>query len=511
MNYEEIAERLHELERKVLLALKKRDKQTSTVLVKTAGIDESSVNRALLWLGSKDLIDVKEEVLELLSLDVNGESYVKDGFPEKRFIKLIKQGVKTLGDLRGSLSKDEFNVSIGLLKSKKYIEISKGVVKVTKEGAKWFKSENLSEKLLKTLSQGVLVTKELSKVMKKVADDLVSRKQVVKTELKTIRTASLTSDGKKVLKFVKLEELVGQLTPELIVSGSWRDASFRKYDLKAPSPRVFRGKKGLHSYMKNKFRRIFLDMGFSEMKGELIESSFWNFDALYQPQDHPAREMQDTFFIKDPHSGPLPSSELVKKVARTHENGWTTGSRGWGYEWRESIASTNVLRTHTTGVSVKTLSRLTKEDLPAKFFSLDTVFRHETLDYKHLFQFHQVEGIIVDPEANFKDLLGMLKLFFNRLGFEKVRFRPGYFPYTEMSVEPEVFHPIKKDWIEFGGAGMFRPEGVKPLMGFEVPVLAWGLSFERPIMDVFGINYMKDIYSDDINVLRERTAFTRRF
>jgi phenylalanyl-tRNA synthetase alpha chain len=154
---------------------------------------------------------------------------------------------------------------------------------------------------------------------------------------------------------------------------------------------------------------------------------------------------------------------------------------------------------------------LSEKDLPAKFFSADTVFRNETLDYKHLFQFQQVEGIIVDPDANFRNLLGLLKSFFNKLGFEKARFRPGYYPYTEMSVEPEVFHPIKEDWMALGGAGIFRPEVVKPLMGIDVPVLAWGLSFERPIMDIFNIMHMRDIYSDDINVLRQRTAFTRRF
>ena len=181
--------------------------------------------------------------------------------------------------------------------------------------------------------------------------------------------------------------------------------------------------------------------------------------------------MHDTFFIKKPFSSPLPSKELVRRVASTHENGWTTGSTGWGYEWKEDIAAQNLLRTHTTAVSSQVISRLTKEDLPAKFFAVDTVFRNETVDYKHLFQFNQVEGIVVG-EVNFKNLLGILTQFFNKLGFKKVRFRPGYFPYTEMSVEPEVLHPVKKEWMELGGAGMFRPEVVKPLLGFEVHVIA---------------------------------------
>ncbi|HLE06447.1 MAG TPA: phenylalanine--tRNA ligase subunit alpha [Candidatus Nanoarchaeia archaeon] len=511
MDYDSVADRLHELERKVLLALKDKDSQTSDSLVKTAGIDESSVNRALLWLSSKALISVKEDVTELYALDVNGKTYVDTGLPEKRFLKLVSGGVSSLDKLRESLSKDEFNVSIGLLKSNKFITVDAGVITLTRDGESFLKKESDDEKLLKLLSSGPVGFNDLSKDLKKVAADLVKRKEVVKTELKTIRTSSLTRDGKSVLKFVKMESLLGQVTPELITNGSWKESSFRKYDLKAPSPRVFRGKKSLASVMMAKFRRIFLDMGFTEMSGPLLESSFWNFDSLYQPQGHPAREMQDTFFIKEPYTSPLPSKELVRRVAKTHEDGWTTGSKGWRYSWSEDVASTNVLRTHTTGVSAMTLSKLTKEDLPSKFFSLGTVFRNETLDYKHLFQFHQLEGIIVDPDASFRDLLGVLKLFFNKLGFEKVRFRPGYFPYTEMSVEPEVLHPVKKTWMELGGAGMMRPEVVKPLLGFEVPVLAWGLSFERPLMDMFGLKDIRDIYSDNIDVLRKLSAFTRRF
>jgi len=493
------------------LSLQKKDSQSSDELVKSTGLDEASINRALLWLKSKDLVSVAESVNELVALDVNGEAYIKGGLPEKRFVSLVAHKVNSLADLRNNLDKDEFNVSIGLLKSSNFISVREGIVSITKDGLKWFKKKSVDEDLLSKLSAGPLVVKDLSKDLRASAKSLLSRKRVVKTELVTTRIASLTKDGLKVIKFVKLEDLIGQLTPEVITNGSWKTTAFRKYDLSAPSPRVFHGRKSLFSYMSNKIRRIFLDMGFTEMEGDLLESSFWNFDALYQPQDHPAREMHDTFFISKPHTGPLPNKELVRRVAKTHEDGWTTGSKGWGYNWSEEVASVNVLRTHTTGVSVKTLSNLTKDDLPAKFFSFGPVFRNETLDYKHLFQFHQVEGIIVDPDVNFKNLLGMLKVFYNKLGFERVRFRPGYFPYTEMSVEPEVFHPIKKEWMELGGAGMFRPEVVKPLMGLDVPVLAWGLGLERPFMDVFGFTDIRQIYSDDINALRNASAFTRRF
>ena len=209
--------------------------------------------------------------------------------------------------------------------------------------------------------------------------------------------------------------------------------------------------------------------------------------------------------------GRLPDKKLIQRIKLVHENGWTTGSKGWNYDWSESIASTNVLRTHTTAVSVRKLAKCKPKDLPLKVFCVGHVFRNEALDYKHLFEFMQVEGMVAAPGVNFRNLLGILKNFFNKLGFEEVRFRPGYFPYTEMSVEPEVMHPIKKEWMELGGAGIFRPEVVKPLLGIDVPVLAWGLGIERSIMDVFNIKDIRDVYSSNIDFLREKSSFTRRF
>ena len=184
---------------------------------------------------------------------------------------------------------------------------------------------------------------------------------------------------------------------------------------------------------------------------------------------------------------------ILKKIKSTHENGWTTGSRGWGYKWSENVAKENLLRTHTTVLSAQTISRLKKEDLPAKFFSVARVYRNETLNWTHLFELTQVEGIVVDPNANFRDLIGCLKEFFKKMGFPDARVRPGHFPYTEPSAEVDVWHPVKKKWIELGGAGIFRPEVVKPLLGEAVPVLAWGLGMERSIMDYYGIDDIRMI------------------
>ncbi len=510
MSPKDIAERLHELERKVLLALKKKDKQLSAELVKSTGLDEASVNRALLWLRSKGLIKLKEDIKELVVLDDNGELYAEKGFPEKRFLKIALEDNSIQG-VKASLTKDEFNVSIGLLKSKGYIKLEDGKITVTPKGLKFLKTQTPYERLVCELLNSPLELSKLSAEQKKAVDELKSRKKIIKIEIKTYRIASLTNKGTEILPYVKLEKLIGQLTPQILSTGSYKGAKFRKYDLKAPTPRIFYGKKHFVTVIKDKIRRIFLDMGFRQVDGPLLELSFWNFDALFQPQDHPAREMHDTFFVKEPLRGRLPDKKLVQRVKLVHENGWTTGSKGWGYDWSESIASTNVLRTHTTAVSVRTLAGTKPKDLPLKVFCVGSVFRNETLDYKHLFEFTQVEGIVAAPNVTFRNLLGILKNFFNRLGFSEVRFRPGYFPYTEMSVEPEVLHPVKKEWMELGGAGIFRPEVVKPLLGIDVPVLAWGIGFERSVMDVLDIKDIRDVYSNNIELLREKSPYTRRF
>jgi len=244
-------------------------------------------------------------------------------------------------------------------------------------------------------------------------------------------------------------------------------------------------------------------MGFKEMKGSMVQTSFWNFDALFTAQYHPVREMQDTFFIKEPQFGKLPDPKLVQSVKAMHEHGGDIGSIGWQYKWSELETKKNVLRTHTTPLSAHTIANLKSSDLPGKFFSIGQAFRNETMDWSHLFELTQSEGIVIDENANLRHLLGYLKEFFKKMGYDKIRARPAYFPYTEPSVEIDVYHPIHKKWIELGGAGIFRPEVTVPLIGKDVPVLAWGLGPGRILMGYYGITDIRDLHKNDLKQLRE--------
>ena len=429
--------------------------------------------------------------------------YFADAEKKKKTLTLTE-----MPDAAG-LTKEETQVCIGLLKKRNAIELKPGLVlAITPSGKKLIAQESVEETFLKKLEQGKEVA-ALTSEEKQFYDQFKQRKFVIKTTLRKEKTAVLTDFGKKVAATdavlgITKQEVVDRLTPEMIVYSTWKKKNFRAYDVAINVPAISGGKKHFVTQATEYIKKIWLDLGFKEMTGNYVQTSFWNLDALFIPQDHPARQMQDTFFVgkKGFTLGKFPPaiSERIKKV---HENGGDTGSKGWQAPWSAEEAQKVLLRTHTTVLSALKLAQLKKEDLPIKFFAVGKVFRNEALDWKHLFEFHQVDGIVIDPDANLKNLKGYLKLFFRKMGFPDARIRPAHFPYTEPSCEVDVWHPVRKQWIELGGAGIFRPEVVVPLLGMDVPVLAWGLGLERIIADYYQFTDIRDLYANDIKKLRE--------
>jgi len=262
-----------------------------------------------------------------------------------------------------------------------------------------------------------------------------------------------------------------------------------------------------------------------------VESGFWNFDALFVPQQHPARDLQDTFYVADPPFADKPRADPeaeaameimeagLDKVAGTtgsreprdyetywdnirkvHEHGgW--GSIGYRYPWSEKECLRLCLRTHTTALTSWVLHRLAKNPRPAKYFSIDRVFRNEAVDATHLAEFHQVEGVIAEWDLSLGDGMGFLEYFFAQLGISGLRFKPAYNPYTEPSMEIFGFHEGLGKWIEIGNSGVFRPELLEP-MGLPkgLRVFGFGLSVERPTMIKYGISNIRDLVGHKVDL-----------
>jgi phenylalanyl-tRNA synthetase alpha chain len=507
-NIQASIQELTTVERKVLPCLLKET--NSLKIQEITELKDVEVLRAYQWLANKNLATISKKEQEFINLDTNGELYLKRGLPEKAFLSLIEKEPKFLSELEKKLSKEEINVCIGLLKRQGAINIEKKGTElqfsITLQGLEFLKKRTPEEDLLS--QKFPLEEKNLDAKLKSSLKELLQRKNILKKEIKTEWTAILTEDGKKVAKHASesKQEFVDKLTPKMLKDGSWRGKQFRTFDVQSKVPRKMRGKKHFVNEAVEYIKSIWLEIGFEEMDGDCTQSAFWDLDSLFVPQDHPAREMQDTFYLDG--KAKLPQT-LLKKVKKVHEDGADTNSKGWRTPFSTEMSEQIMLRTHTTAISAHTINSLKKEDLPKKYFIVGRVFRNEALDWKHLFEFQQVDGIVIDPEGNMTKLKGYLKEFFLKMGFTDVRIRPAHFPYTEPSAEVEAYNPFRKEWVEMGGCGILRPEVTKTLLGFECPVLAWGLGMERIIASYYNIKDIRELYKNDYEQLKAMKSFTK--
>jgi len=465
-----------------------------------ADVDKTSTLRSLNLLSNKGAVEIKTREEKTVELGINGLLYVKNGLPERRLANLVmeKKSVGMKDAVKGSkLSDNEFKAALGVLKRKALIDLKDGnlILNGTKEE---ISKHSLEEKFLETLPRGL---DGMEPEEKFAFDNLKSRKNIIDIQEKKAVRYIVTELGMKLMKEKLGEKMIESVTSNLISSGNWKGKKFRRYDITSPVPKITGGKRHFVNQAIDYGKRIWMDMGFKEMAGSYSEVGFWNFDALFTAQDHPVREIQDTFYIDK--KGKLPEEKIVEGVRRAHEGG-IEGSKGWQSNWDSEVSKQISLRTHTTCLSVRQMKEIAdKKEFPAKYFALGRCFRNETVDWSHGFEFNQTDCIVVDENATFRQLIGYLTEFYKKMGYEKIRVRPGYFPYTEPSLEIDYFHPIKKQWVELGGAGMFRPEVTIPLFGKHIPVLAWGQGFDRIIMEFFKMTDLRDMYKNDLNKLRD--------
>lgn len=501
MNTSEILEGLSANEARLMLALNRLNgRATPEEVFEAGGFGQLvEVMNAASWLQSKEAIQISEVARKVYSL--RSREAIEKGLPERRALKLLddKGGEMDMKDLSSAVGKEEVSIALGWLRKKNLASIRKEggstIISITDNGRGM-----LGKKMEDELTLAALAEEDISedRLDKATIAALKSRQDLVVEKLVVSRTLELTELGREMLELgIEVKEEVAQLTPEIIQTGKWKDVTIRKYDVRSFAPAIYPGKKHPLTRIADEVRKIFVDMGFKEIDEEYVQPAFWNMDALFTPQDHPARELQDTFYLKKPSRLELEDEDIVGKVCSMHECGGDTGSLGWRYSWCREESERALLRTHTTVNSIRHLWKNPKP--PVKVFSLSKVFRKEAIDATHLPEFTQIEGIIMEEDASFDMLCGIIREFYARMGFKDIRFRPGYFPYTEPSMEIEV--RFKDTWMELGGSGIFRPEVTAPF-GIKCPVLAFGLGFERLAMLRFNLKDLRDLYISDVDMLR---------
>jgi len=463
-------------EKRLLAALKGKG---AAGLEEIAGELGSTTEAALQFAhlcSGRGFVEVTREVRTRYTLTAEGKTYAEAGdLPERQLLDSFSGAVPVKDLQKHPMAR----IGIGWMKKKGWVSLKGGIAEKTGDAPRG-------------PDEGALTAPDPSG---EGAAMLAARGLLEPQETVTYRV-TLTAAGKSLLASgLDLREEVGTLTRDMIVTGAWRNLPLRRYRVDTPPRRIYPGKVHPYQVLLEEMRMILLEMGFTELYGDIVQSAFWNFDALFQPQDHPAREMQDTFYLGEREPLP-PGSDRVREM---HETGGGIDSTGWGGTWESGKAEQCVLRTHTTLLSIQHLAL--HPEPPVKAFAIGRVYRREAIDATHLPEFEQLEGIVMDRGVTFRHLLGYLREFYNRMGFPEVRFRPGYFPYTEPSVEPEVYVE-GLGWVELGGAGIFRKEVTAP-WGIEHPVLAWGLGVSRVAMLRLGLKDLRELYRSDIGWIRD--------
>jgi phenylalanyl-tRNA synthetase alpha chain len=473
-------------------SLSRINKATAEALSQDTGMKVEAVLQSARELQTKGLAKVSETTEIVYELTGEGLKYAEQGLPERQVHDYLSiRGPTRLSDLRDIFP--AMSIAVAWLKRRGWasIQTANGDSMLTPRAAEELAEERILQDV-KAKHQFTLRDLSVGKQEAEIALKNLAKRNLIKTHLATSRKIELTPVGAKT-EVGDARVDISDLTSELIRSGAWR-GRLKRYDVRADTLPLYPGKPHPLRRLIDEMRDIFVSMGFAEFKGPIVESEFHNFDVLFVPQDHPARDEQDTFYLSRPAALELPT-DLAARVAAAHTSG-CEGSAGWGGKFDLERSRRAILRTHTTGSAFRYLVR--HPDPPAMIFAIDRVFRRESMDSTHLPQFHQCEGTIHGEDLSLADLIGVLKTVFERLGFERVRFRPGYFPFTEPSLEGDIF--AEGNWLELVGAGVFRPEVTQP-PGLQ-SVLGFSIGIERIAMLRMGLTDIRELYMSDIKWLR---------
>jgi phenylalanyl-tRNA synthetase alpha chain len=485
--------RLTEKQRQVILLLQANSKVLS--LRSFCEIHELDFNFAKGFI----LTDILKSYIEIKDLSKDSFVLTKKGRKTGKYIpgyslaqKIIQNNQEILLDvsqLQQELGQD-YGINFGVLKKEKAVAIK--TEENVNEGQQKIcvVNRNIIDEFIKRQEVFSAIIAEKFKTTPDKKTELEWLVQEKLIENKIIDDYFITVNPE--LQNIEVKKLVTVLTKDLLISDQWQDIELKPYNIYDEVPDLPYGQSSILTQCIQRVRKIFLDMGFDEMSGQIVESSFWNFDVLFTAQDHPAREIQDTFYLAKPRRLPLPNDyDFVSSVKTIHE-------KSYGSDWTEEESSRAILRTHTTASTARNLYKLKGQDI--KYFSIDKVFRNESIDKTHLAEFYQVEGVVVAPDLSVRDLIGYLSYFYKKLGFTKFKFKPTYNPYTEPSLEVYAYHPPSDGFIEVANSGVFRPEMLKSL-GYEgKSTIAWGLGLERIAMLLYGVDKLSELVGSGISL-----------
>ena len=454
----------HDIEKKIITSLKDNATQPPDSLESSTNLSPDQIRRGIEWLKLKDLAIVTESKTSTISLGKNGLESFQKGLPERRLLDLLNDGPRKLSNLQKELG-PVFGPAMGLARKNNWVDTSADQISL-----KDLPSDLPGEKTLKQIGNNALSQNEIDKNDLLI---LLKRPNFIVEDIIKTKEITLTDSAKSLV----LSDSSGAI------------------DVEAKVPEVFVARTHPLKDTLDEISEIFVTLGFSEIIGNMTQSSFWNFDALFTPQDHPARELQDTFYLDGISAKKIATPEQIRKVSDSHK-------KNWRYNWDINEARKMALRTHTTCVTIKHLAENKPDE--ARVFSLGRVFRNEKVSYKHLVEFNQIEGVVVGKDANLRNLMGIQREFYKRIGITKIKFWPTFFPYTEPSLQTMVYNERLGKWIELFGMGIFRPEVTKPL-GITKPVLAWGGGIERIAMLKYGLDDVREFYNNNLNWLRSAT------
>ncbi|MFD1598358.1 phenylalanine--tRNA ligase subunit alpha [Halobellus rarus] len=501
-------------------------------LAEEAGLKPETATQAVFELRDERLLDVEETESVEYELTEEGRAYVDAGLPEVRLYRAaIEAGADEepvqMGRVIGAADLDgpEVDIALANFGRKGYGTIDSGELAADGDADTESDPEAVALVALANAANGDAgvddgdadvedagdaenggesETDPVADVGDDVLDQLVSRNLLDRHE-RTVRTVTLTDAGVTALmEGVETAETVDRLTPEMLASGEWQDVEFTEYNVEADAPEVRGGKTHVLRQTADRVKDVLVGMGFQEMDGPHADADFWINDCLFMPQDHPARTHWDRFALDVPPIEDLPE-DLVDNVERAHREGVGEDGDGYHSPWSEDFARAIALRGHTTSLSMRYLSGTQVGDLepPQRYFSVEKVYRNDTLDATHLLEFFQIEGWVMAENLSVRDLMGTFVEFYEQFGITDVQFKPHYNPYTEPSFELFGRHPTTGELIEIGNSGMFRDEVLEPL-GVEHDVMAWGLALERLAMLTTGAEDIRDLHGTlaDLDFLR---------